>query len=234
MEYTDIFEPAKDVCRFGASYKNAVAYFRQLGIKTKVQLAMAQMPSAFDVIWYTFDENTKRLLLTPAFKEVCTTDFQPPLEPSSITPIKGGSMMCRNSRLYFFDAFCINKVKCLWSQEMIKAYTELQGMSDDREFRMVKAYTIGRTRDFVAAEWVVTDNKYEYELYYPIFTDDLERFRNEKGDFLGPLEFDYEPLEVGDTFLHDNKLWVAGILPDDSLCVAEKAPHLSFSLGGKQ
>ncbi len=232
MEYPDIIEPAKDVCRFDASYQNAVNFFKQYGFEGDVHLAMALLAANIDVVWYTFDENSGKLLLTPAFKKFCKEDFEPPIDPSSITPIKGGAMLCRNSRLYWFDNVAIHKIMCLWYQGIIRAYAALQGASDDCEFRMVKAYTIGKTREFVAAEWVITDNKYEYELYYPIFTDDLERFYNDNGDFLGPLEFDYEPLNIGDTFIHNGQLWVAGMLSNADLCVIKKSPHLSFSVGG--
>ena len=227
MDYADVFVPARDVCRFGAVYQNAVKHFRDLGLKGRVQLAMAMMPYSLDVVWYTFDKNTRRLLLTPAFKKFCTEDFEPPIEPSSIVPLKGGKMFCRNFRLYFFDAFCINKVRCLWSQKIIKAYASLQEMSDDCDFRLVKAYSVGKRREFVCAEWVVTDNKRNFELYYPVFTDDLEKFHNDKGDFLGPLEFAYEPLEVGDCFVHDCKLWEVALAPDNGLLVRGKAPHLT-------
>lgn len=231
MEYADIFVPAEDVCRFHASYRDAVKHFRKHGIGSKVNLAMAQMPYTLEVIWYTFDEDAGLLKITPAFKNFCKADFEPPIEPSSIMTLKGGKMFCRNSRLYYFDAICINKVKCLCSQEIIKAYAAFQDMSDDCEFRLVKAYTIGKRREFVAVEWVVMDKK--LELYYPVFSDDLEKFRNPNGDYLGPLEFDYEPLYVGDSFVHENQLWEAAWAPDNTLCVRQKAPHLTISFGGQ-
>ena len=71
MEYKDIIEPAKDVCRFDASYQNAVNFFKQYGFEGEVHLAMALLAANIDVVWYTFDENSGKLLLTPAFKKFC-------------------------------------------------------------------------------------------------------------------------------------------------------------------
>ena len=230
MKYSDIFVPAKDVCRFGASYQHAVAHFRQFGVRSKVNLAVAYMPEGMEIVWYSYDRKSRRILMTPAFKRSHPLDFDF-LEPSSISRIKGGTLIVRDFHLYIFDAICINRIKCLWSQDLMKIYAQFQGMSDECEFRLVKAYSVGKTREFVAVEWVADDPINETELYYPVFEDDLRKFKKSNGDCLGPMEFCYDSLEVGETFIKNGKLWEVCQSPEfHSLFIREKAPHLKLSV----
>ena len=52
-------------------FQNAVNFFKQYGFEGEVHLAMALLAANIDVVWYTFDENSGKLLLTPAFKKFC-------------------------------------------------------------------------------------------------------------------------------------------------------------------
>ena len=231
VKRSEIFVPAKEECFFKNGYREAVAYFRNLGNKGKVNLGIAQLPNYPDIVWYALDVNRGRIDIHPAYKEH-NPNIKRKLEPMdvfSVSTLKAGELFTRSKKIYYYDpdGFDIKKVSCFLNQDLVMMYAACQGLTGDNDYHVVKAYSIGSKREPLGMEWEIKNYDKDMILYLPMFMDDLPLFEDENGEETSPLALDFDYYYPGDTFFAHGKLWKVFESPQfKSKFILEAAPHL--------